>query len=94
MLAAKLKMFSSLQNATKGEYRLMLLSFRISVMWIQIFGLKNAEGSSWNILNLFTWLSVLSNKTGSRSFGTAWIYADTISIMPLLCVVHNKDEHV
>lgn len=46
MLAAKLKMFSSLQNATKGEYRLMLLSFRISVMWIQILGLKNAEGSS------------------------------------------------
>lgn len=94
MLAATLKIFSSLQNATWGEYKLMLLSFRISVMWLQILGLKNAGGSSWNILNLFTWLSVLSNKTGSRSPGTAWIYADTISIMPLLCVVHNKEEHV
>jgi len=45
MLAAKLKIFSSLQNATYSEYRLMLLSFRVSVMWIQIWGLKNAERS-------------------------------------------------
>lgn len=83
-----------IQGVRKKKWVLMLDSIGAPVIWIERYRVEQTVRASWNILNPLAWLSVLSNKTGSRSPRAARIYADMISIMPLWCVVCNEDEHV